>query len=204
MAKVLCVLYPDPVAGYPPKYARDDIPILQQLPRRTNPAVSSAIDFTPGELLGCVSGQLGLRRFLEAAGHEFVVTSDKDGADSVFERELTEADVVISQPFWPAYLTAERIAKAPNLKLAITAGIGSDHVDLNAAIARDITVAEVTWCNTISVAEHAVMQILALVRNFLPSTIGPPRAAGISRTASSESTTSKEWMWGSWPPAVSV
>jgi lactate dehydrogenase-like 2-hydroxyacid dehydrogenase len=46
--------------------------------------------------------------------------------------------VVISQPFWPAYLTAERIAKARNLKLAITAGIGSDHVDLDAAVANDI------------------------------------------------------------------
>ena len=65
-----------------------------------------------------------------------MVTSDKDGPDSDFERELPEADVVISQPFWPAYLTAERIAKAPNLKLAITAGIGSDHVDLQAAIER--------------------------------------------------------------------
>ena len=116
-----------------------------------------------------MSGELGLRRYLEAAGHTLVVTSDKEGADSVFEKELVDADVVISQPFWPAYLTEERIAKAPNLKLAITAGIGSDHVDLNAAIARGITVAEVTCCNSISVAEHAVMQILALVRNFVPS-----------------------------------
>ena len=97
------------------------------------------------------------------------MTSDKEGPDSVFERELPDADVVISQPFWPAYLTAERIAKAKNLRLAITAGIGSDHVDLDAAIARGITVAEVTFCNSISVAEHAVMQILALVRNFVPS-----------------------------------
>ncbi len=61
-----------------------------------------AIDFTPGELLGCVSGELGLRRYLEGAGHTLVVTSDKDGADSTFERELPDADVVISQPFWPA------------------------------------------------------------------------------------------------------
>jgi formate dehydrogenase len=98
-----------------------------------------------------------------------VVTSDKDGPDSEFERELRDADIVISQPFWPAYLTAERIAKAPKLKLAITAGIGSDHVDLDAAIARGITVAEETYSNSISVAEHAVMQILALVRNFVPS-----------------------------------
>jgi len=76
---------------------------------------------------------------------------------------------VISQPFWPAYLTAERIAKAPKLKLAITAGIGSDHVDLQAAMDRGITVAEVTYCNSISVSEHVVMMILSLVRNYIPS-----------------------------------
>jgi hypothetical protein len=73
-------------------------------------------------------------------------TSDKDGPDSTFERALPEADVVISQPFWPAYLTAERMAKAPKLKLAVTVGIGSDHVDLDAAIAHGVTVAEVTYC----------------------------------------------------------
>ena len=129
----------------------------------------SKIDFTPGELLGCVSGALGLRKFFEEGGHELVVTSDKEGPDSEFERELPDADIVISQPFWPAYLTKERIAKAPRLKLALTAGIGSDHVDLDVAKERGITVAEVTYSNSISVAEHAVMQILALVRNFVPS-----------------------------------
>jgi formate dehydrogenase len=96
------------------------------------------------------------------------VTSDKEGPDSALDRELHDADVVISQPFWPAYLTAERIAKAPNLKLAITAGIGSDHVDLPAAIKSGITVCEVTYCNSVSVSEHAVMQILALVRDYIP------------------------------------
>ena len=97
------------------------------------------------------------------------MTSDKDGPDSAFERELPEAEIVISQPFWPAYLTAERIAKAPNLKLALTAGIGSDHVDLQAAMDRGITVTEVTYCNSISVAEHVIMLILSLVRNYLPA-----------------------------------
>ena len=96
-------------------------------------------------------------------------TGDRDGPKSEFERELPDADIVISQPFWPAYLTAERIAKAPKLKLAITAGIGSDHVDLAAAMQKRITVAEVTYCNSISVAEHVVMMILALVRNYIPS-----------------------------------
>src|SRR3546814_1637983 len=88
---------------------------------------------------------------------------------SVFEKELADAEVVIPQPFWPAYLTAERIAKAHKLKLALTAGIGSDHVDLDAAIKAGITVAEATFCNSISVAEHVVMMILGLVRNYIPS-----------------------------------
>jgi formate dehydrogenase len=169
MAKVLCVLYDDPVDGYPKTYARDSIPTLDGYPDGQTLPTPKAIDFTPGQLLGSVSGELGLRKFLEGLGHTLVVTSDKDGANSVFERELTDAEIVISQPFWPAYLTAERIAKAPKLKLAVTAGIGSDHVDLQAAIDHGITVAEVTYCNSISVAEHVVMMILSLVRNYLPS-----------------------------------
>jgi formate dehydrogenase len=169
MAKVLCVLYDDPVDGYPPEYARDGIPTIERYPDGQTTPTPDGIDFTPGELLGCVSGELGLRPYLEAAGHELIVTSDKDGPDSEFERHLADAEVVISQPFFPAYLTAERIAKAPKLKLALTAGIGSDHVDLEAAAAADITVAEVTYCNSISVAEHVVMMILGLVRNYMPS-----------------------------------
>jgi formate dehydrogenase len=169
MAKIICVLYDDPIDGFPKSYARDSIPKLERYPDGQTLPTPKKIDFTPGELLGSVSGELGLRKFLEGLGHEFVVTSDKEGANSVFEKELPDADIVISQPFWPAYLTAERIAKAPKLKLAITAGIGSDHVDLQAAIKRGITVAEVTYCNSISVSEHAVMQILALVRNYIPS-----------------------------------
>ncbi len=169
MAKCVMVLYPDPVDGYPPKYARDSIPEIHNYPGGATLPTPSKIDFTPGELLGSVSGALGLRKFFEENGHELVVTSDKDGPDSEFERELPDADIVISQPFWPAYLSKERIAKAPKLKLALTAGIGSDHVDLDAAKEREITVAEVTYSNSISVAEHAVMQILTLVRNFVPS-----------------------------------
>src|SRR4249919_686705 len=169
MAKVLCVLYDDPVDGYPTSYARDTIPKLEHYPDGQTVPSPTAIDFTPGQLLGSVSGELGLRPFLEAHGHTLIVTSDKEGADSVFERELPDAEVVISQPFWPAYLTAERIAKAKKLKLAITAGIGSDHVDLQAAIKHGITVAEVTYSNSISVSEHVVMMILSLIRNYIPS-----------------------------------
>jgi len=169
MAKVVCVLYDDPVTGYPKTYARDGLPHLDHYPGGQTLPTPSAIDFTPGELLGSVSGELGLRPFLEGLGHELIVTSDKEGENSELDRHLADAEVVISQPFWPAYLTADRIARAPKLKLALTAGIGSDHVDLDAAINAGITVAEVTFCNSISVAEHVVMMILSLVRNYLPS-----------------------------------
>jgi formate dehydrogenase len=169
MAKIVCVLYDDPVGGYPKTYARDSLPRLERYPDGQQLPTPQGIDFVPGSLLGSVSGELGLRKFLEKLGHQLVVTSDKDGAGSTLDKELVDAEIVISQPFWPAYITAERIAKAPKLKLAITAGIGSDHVDLQAAIDRKLTVAEVTYCNSISVAEHVVMMILGLVRNYIPS-----------------------------------
>jgi formate dehydrogenase len=170
MAKILCVLYPDPESGYPPKYARDDIPTIAGYANgQTAPAPKGPLGFKPGELVGCVSGELGLRPYLEKLGHELIVTSDKDGPNSEFEKHLPDAEVVISQPFWPAYLTKERLAKAKKLKLALTAGIGSDHVDLDAAARAHITVTEVTGSNSISVAEHVVMMVLSLVRNYLPS-----------------------------------
>ena len=76
-----------------------------------------------------------------------------------------------SHSFHPGYLTAERLAKAKKLKICVTAGIGSDHVDLDAANKTNggLTVAEVTGSNVVSVAEHVVMTILNLVRNYTPA-----------------------------------
>ena len=164
--KILCILYDDPKGGMPSKYALDDIPKLDKYPDGMTLPSPKSIDFTPGELLGCVSGELGLRKFLEDAGHTLVVTSDKDGDGCQADKELVDADVVISQPFFPYYLTREKMETAPNLKMAITAGIGSDHVDLQAAMDRKVDVVEVTFCNSRSVAEHIVMQILSLVRDY--------------------------------------
>lgn len=164
--KILCVLYDDPKNGMPNEYALKDLPKIHQYPDGMSLPSPEGRDFQPGELLGCVSGELGLRSFLENAGHTLVVTSDKDGKGCQAEKELIDADVVISQPFWPFYLTREKLATANNLKLAITAGIGSDHVDLEAAMERNIDVVEVTYCNSRSVAEHIVMMILSLVRDY--------------------------------------
>ncbi|GJC81806.1 formate dehydrogenase [Colletotrichum liriopes] len=138
----------------------------------------------PG-LLGTTENELGIRKWLEDQGHTLVTTSDKEGENSKFDQELVDAEIIITTPlearvtttnlrfhsFHPGYLTAERLAKAKKLKLAVTAGIGSDHVDLNAANKTNggVTVAEVTGSNVVSVAEHVVMTILVLIRNFVPA-----------------------------------
>jgi formate dehydrogenase len=89
------------------------------------------------------------------------------------KNEWAQGRVKADKPrsFHPGYLTKERLQKAKKLKLAITAGIGSDHVDLNEANRTNggVTVAEVTGSNVVSVAEHVVMTILVLVRNFVPA-----------------------------------
>ena len=80
MAKVLCVLYDDPVDGYPTRTRATTAPASTRYPGGQTAAVTrQAIDFTPGELLGSVSGELGLRRLPRGAGHTLVVTSDKEG-----------------------------------------------------------------------------------------------------------------------------
>ena len=164
--KILCVLYDDPKNGMPEAYPLSDLPKLEKYPDGMTLPSPKGRDFTPGELLGCVSGELGLRKFLESNGHEFIVTNSKDGDGCEADKHIVDADIVISQPFFPYYLTKERIAKAKNLKMAITAGIGSDHVDLQAAMDNKIDVVEVTFCNSRSVAEHIVMMIVSMVRDY--------------------------------------
>ncbi|KAF6763078.1 NAD-dependent formate dehydrogenase [Ephemerocybe angulata] len=122
-------------------------------------------------LLGTVEN----KAWLKEQGHELVgtspylVSSSKEGADSDFQKHLVDAEVLITTPFHPGYLTRDLIEKAPKLKLCITAGVGSDHIDLNAAVDHRIQVLEVSGSNVVSVAEHVVMSILLLVRNFVPA-----------------------------------
>ena len=164
--KILCVLYDDPKNGMPKSYALNKLPKIDKYPDGMTLPSPKGRDFNEGELLGCVSGELGLRKFLESNGHQLVVTSDKDGDGCTADKELVDADIVISQPFFPYYLTREKMETAPNLKMAITAGIGSDHVDLQAAMDLKVDGVEVTYCNSRSVAEHIVMMIVSMVRDY--------------------------------------
>ena len=73
MAKVLCVLYDDPVDGMPTSYARDDLPVIEGYGDGQTLPTPKAIDFVPGTLLGSVSGELGLRNYLESNTHQVLL-----------------------------------------------------------------------------------------------------------------------------------
>ena len=94
--KILCVLYDDPKKGMPKSYPLSSLPKLDKYPDGMTLPSPKGIDFNPGELLGCVSGELGLRKFLESNGHTLVVTSDKDAKGCKADKELVDADIVIS------------------------------------------------------------------------------------------------------------
>lgn len=50
------------------------------------------------ELLGSTQNELGIRKWLEDQGHTLVTTSDKDGENSTFDKELVDAEVIITTP----------------------------------------------------------------------------------------------------------
>ncbi|OUM54014.1 hypothetical protein BVG19_g3352 [[Candida] boidinii] len=123
------------------------------------------------KLYGCTENKLGIANWLKDQGHELITTSDKEGANSVLDQHIPDADIIITTPFHPAYITKERIDKAKKLKLVVVAGVGSDHIDLDYInqTGKKISVLEVTGSNVVSVAEHVVMTMLVLVRNFVPA-----------------------------------
>lgn len=94
-----------------------------------------------------------------------VRADSKEGADSDLDKYLPEADVVITTPFHPGYLSPERLSKATRLKLALTAGIGSDHVDLNAAAKNGVTVAEITGVLILPFAPARTCKVVLVTRD---------------------------------------
>jgi D-3-phosphoglycerate dehydrogenase / 2-oxoglutarate reductase len=63
-------------------------------------------------------------------------------------------------------LTAELIDKATSLRAIGRAGVGVDNVDVPAATARGIVVANAPQSNVVTAAEHTLAMLLALARNI--------------------------------------
>ena len=104
---------------------------------------------------------------------------DASGAPSELDGHLAAAWGLIVRS--RTRVTAELIAKAPQLGLVARAGVGLDNVDLEAARARGIRVLNVPQAATTSVAELSIALYLLLVRQLLPS-IGSVRAGRWERS----------------------
>jgi D-3-phosphoglycerate dehydrogenase len=78
--------------------------------------------------------------------------------------DLTDADAIVVRS--ATKVTAPLIAAAPRLRVIARAGTGVDNVDVPAASARGIVVMNAPGANSISVAELALGQMLALARHL--------------------------------------
>lgn len=89
---------------------------------------------------------------------DFAHTSPKETCE-----RIANADIVLTNK---VYMGATEMDAAPNLKLIAVCATGFNNVDIEAAKTRGITVCNVPAYGNDSVAEHALMMILALMRNL--------------------------------------
>lgn len=62
MAKVLCVLYDDPVKGYPPDYARGEVPAIEGYHDGQTTPSPEGLGFTPVSCWAACPGSWGFGR----------------------------------------------------------------------------------------------------------------------------------------------
>lgn len=104
------------------------------------------------------------RAILSAAGAALVTHQCRTPAEAA--AAMAEADVVFNQ--LGVALDAGALAAATRLRAVIIMATGYDHVDLAAASARGIAVANVHGYCTEEVSEHALALLLALGRKLFP------------------------------------
>ena len=100
----------------------------------------------------------GLDR-LRAAGHEVVVDTDLSRLDE----NIRSANALIIRS--ATQVTASVLEAAEQLVVVGRAGIGLDNVDVTAATARGVMVANAPQSNIVSAAEHTMALLLAQARN---------------------------------------
>ncbi|MEQ1775401.1 MAG: NAD(P)-dependent oxidoreductase [Burkholderiales bacterium] len=89
------------------------------------------------------------------------------GADDAAElaRRIGNATVAVNIRAYAPFTDAV-FAACPNLRLVSIWGVGTDHIDLAAAVRRGITVCNTPGANAIAVAEHAIALMLAAARKI--------------------------------------
>ena len=97
MAKIICVLYDDPVDGYPKSYPRDDLPKIEHYPGGQTLPTPKAIDFKPGALLGSVSGEVDREHDHQIGGdHRELALGEIDDAGRPKDQDEAQSDKSIN------------------------------------------------------------------------------------------------------------
>lgn len=99
----------------------------------------------------------------EATGGTLSATWSPEGDDDALRAALADATVLLHvlEP-----VTAEVLDWGPRLKLVQKLGVGVNTIDLEAARARGVAVANLPGSNAIAVAEHAIGLVLATLRRI--------------------------------------
>jgi lactate dehydrogenase-like 2-hydroxyacid dehydrogenase len=95
--------------------------------------------------------------------HLILAPTPAERADAI-TRHGAQIDAVLTRG--PLGLYADEIADLPHLKIICVIGAGYEHVDLQAAANRGITVTNGAGVNASSVADHAMAMLLSLVRDI--------------------------------------
>jgi D-3-phosphoglycerate dehydrogenase len=101
----------------------------------------------------------GIQILKEQPGWNIVLTTKE-----TLVAELAGADALIVRS--ATKVTAELLDKAPKLRAVGRAGVGVDNIDLDAATKRGVLVMSTPGGSSVSVAEHTIALLLALVRQL--------------------------------------
>ena len=118
----------------------------------------------------------GFRRRLQERAPAWLELGFAGSTDNeAITRELADAEVLL-HALTP--VTAAMLGGAPRLRLIQKIGVGTNTIDLAAAGARGIAVANMPGTNSQAVAEHALALMLAVLRRIVPIDAASHRGEG--------------------------
>jgi len=101
---------------------------------------------------------------LENSGFKLILATSPAERKKAIEAHGAQINAVLTRG--PLGFYADEIAALPHLEIICVIGAGYEHVDLEAAKARNITVTNGAGVNAPSVADHALALLLSLVRDI--------------------------------------
>lgn len=138
------------------------MPMPPMVDRRSHPGTDSILRLEQPRVLVCDPIPAVAAERMRAGGLQ---VDERPGlSPEAFEALIGDYDAVVVRS--ATRLGARQIAAARRLRVIVRAGVGTDNIDLAAAAAREIAVLNTPQASTVSVAELALGDLLALARRI--------------------------------------